>query len=323
MDHYLKAGFLLLSASLLTACQYESHSEKVWTHDEAGLFSASFSKDGTLALVAASGAPAHLIDVNTDNHLHEWQHTDKNAGIIASAISANNKHAITAESNSLALWETKSGKIIGYWDFPTITDIAISDNGRRAVIGMESNKAYYFDLYHGRIIHTFYHDGVVNTVALSNNNQYALTGGNDQYANLWDLKTGERAQQWRQNFKIYNVALSDDGRYALSNASLGKARLWDTLSGKMLSQLPMRYMTISASTFSPDGSTILTGRPNQRIDLWDVKTGTLLNTWLQPKGALWGNTAAAIIALSFSADGQYFFSEASNGIAQKWKVTKK
>jgi len=188
---------------------------------------------------------------------------------------------------------------------------------------MESNKAYYFDLYHGKIIYTFPHDGFVNTVALSNNNQYAITGGNDQYANLWNLKTGELVHKWRQNFKIYNVALSDDGRYALSNASLGKARLWDTQSGEMLSQLPMRYMTISASTFSPDGETLLTGRPNQRIDLWDVKSGDLLQTWLQPKGALWGNTAAAIIALAFSKDGLYFYSEASNGIAQKWKVNRK
>lgn len=187
---------------------------------------------------------------------------------------------------------------------------------------MDAHKTYYFDLYHGRIIHTFKHDDTINTVALSDNGQYALTGSSDQYAILWDLKTGKVVQQWRHNFKIYNVALSDDGRYAMTNASLGKARLWDTQTGEMLSQLPMRYMTISASAFSPKGDTLLTGRPNQRIDLWDVKTGELLNTWLQPKGVLWGNTAAAIIALAFSADGQFIYSEASSGTAQKWQVHK-
>jgi WD40 repeat protein len=323
MNCFLKNTLFSALLLSLTACQFESTSEKTWVHDEKGLFDASFSKDGKLALVATLGQPARLIDMATNKPLHEWKHTDDNKGIIASAISANNKFAITAESTSLALWETKSGKIIGYWDFPIITDIAISDNGLRAIIGMEKNMAYYFDLYHGKIIHTFDHGGFVNTVALSNNNQYAITGGNDQYAKLWDLKTGELKHKWRQNFKIYDVAISDDGRYAMSNASLGKSRLWDTQTGEMLSQLPMRYMTISASVFSPDGKTLLTGRPNQRIDLWDVKTGELLNTWLQPKGFLWGNTAAAIIALAFSADGQFFFSEASDGTAKMWKVSRK
>ncbi|OUR87743.1 hypothetical protein A9Q85_04140 [Cycloclasticus sp. 44_32_T64] len=323
MSRLLKSIYLLSIALLLSACQYESVPEQTWEHDKAGLLAASFSKDGSLALVSITGGVAQLIKVVTNKVLHQWQHTDSNDGIIASAISANNQFAITAESNSLALWEIKSGKIIGYWDFPTITDISLSANGRRAVIGMASNKAYYFDLYHGRIIHTFKHDGIINTVALSNNGQYALTGGNDQYAKLWSLETGELTQRWRQNFKIYNVALSDDGRYAMSNASLGKTRLWDTKTGERLSQLPMRYMTVSASVFSPDSQTLLTGRPNQRIDLWDVKTGDLIRTWMPAKDFVWGNDAAAIVALAFSRNGRNIFSEASSGIAQKWTIAKK
>lgn len=323
MSHSLKTVCLTSLIILLQACQYESNPEQKWVHDEAGLLNASLSKDGSLALVSITNGVAQLINVTTNKVLHRWQHTDSNKGIIASSISTNNKFAITAESNSLALWETKSGKIIGYWDFPTITDIAISANGQHALIGMESNKAYYFDLYHGKIIYTFQHDGFINTVALSNNGQFAITGANDQYAKLWNLKSGTLAQQWRQNFKIFNVALSDDGRYAMSNASLGKTRLWDTKTGDRLSQLPMRYMTVSASKFSPNSQNLLTGRPNQRIDLWDVKTGSLINTWMPKKDLIWGNDAAAIIALAFSSDGQYIFSEASSGIAQKWKITNK
>ena len=323
MSPFLKNIYLISLIFLLQACQYQTDVEQQWVHDKAGLLNASLSKDGSLALVSITNGVAQLIEVATNTVLHRWQHTDNNKGIIATAISANNKFAITAESNSLALWEVKSGKIIGYWDFPNITDIAISTNGQHALIGMESNKAYYFDLYYGKIIYSFKHNGFVNTVALSHNGRYAITGANDQYAKLWDLKTGELTQQWRQNFKIFNVALSDDGRYAMSNASLGKTKLWDTETGDKLSQLPMRYMTVSASQFSADSQHLLTGRPNQRIDLWDVKTGSLLNTWMPKKDIIWGNEAAAIIALAFSSDGQYIYSETSSGIAQKWKITNK
>ena len=188
---------------------------------------------------------------------------------------------------------------------------------------MEAGKAYYFDLYHGRIIHTFTHDGVINTVALSKNGQFAITGGNDHLAKLWDLKTGQLIQQWKQNFKIYKVALSDNGQYAMSNASLGKTRLWSTQTGQKISQLPMRYMTVSAAVFSPDSTTLLTGRPNQRIDLWDITSGKLLNTWVPQKKHFWRPDTAAIIALAFSADGRYFFSETSSGIAQQWALREK
>ncbi|MFT6624673.1 MAG: WD40 repeat protein [Cycloclasticus sp.] len=323
MTKFTQLLTLIYFLILLSACQYESVAEQTWTHSEKGLFTASYSKDGQYVLVAATGGPAHLIETSSNTPLHQWQHTESNDGIIASAISANNKFAITAEKNSLALWETVSGKIIGYWGFPTITDIAISADGKRALISMENNEAYYFDLYFGKVIYTFEHDGIINTVALSNNGEYALTGGNDHHAKLWNLKTGQVTQQWSHSFKVFKVALSDNGRYAMTNASLRKTRLWDTQTGVLLSQLPMRYMTVSAGVFSPDSESLLTGRPNQRIDLWDVKTGELLNTWLPQQRNFWLHETAVIIALAFSSDGLSFFSEATNGSAQKWKISKK
>ena len=320
MKWLLKSSIIILIPFSLIACQSEKVSDKTWVHDEKGLFTASFSNDAKYALVAATGGPARLINVASNQVKHQWQHTDSNDGIIASAISANNKFALTAEIGSLALWEINSGKIIGYWDFPRISDLALSDDGTHALIGMENNQAYYFDLYYGKIVHTFDHDGSINTVALSANKQYAITGGNEHQAKLWDLKTGELKQQWSHTFKIYKVALSADGAYAMSNASLGKSRIWDTQSGELVSQLPMRYMTVSAARFSPDGKKLLTGRPNQRIDLWNVKNGELLNTWLPEQRNLWKSDTAAIIALAFSTDGRFFYSETSAGIAQRWRV---
>tara|TARA_R110002096_G_scaffold194791_4_gene377161 strand:- start:4644 stop:5615 length:972 start_codon:yes stop_codon:yes gene_type:complete len=322
MNFLITRLFFICLIVTLAACQSESVPNKTWTHSEQGLFTASLSNDASLALVASTEGPAKLINTLSNKTLHQWQHTDVNDGIIATAISANKKFAITAEKNSLALWQINNGKIIGLWDFPNITDLAISFDGKRALIAMEDNQAYYFDLYHGKIIHTFNHAGVVNSVALSNNGQFALTGGNDHQAKLWSLKTGELAQQWTHSFKIYKVALSEDGKYAMSNASLGKTRLWDTQTGDQLSELPMRYMTVTAGTFSPDGNSLLTGRPNQRIDLWDVKSGQLLHTWSVKKHLLWRPKTAAIIALSFAKDGQYFLSESSAGTANQWNVPK-
>jgi WD40 repeat protein len=308
--------------TVLAGCENGAPAINTWTHDERGLFTAALSKDGQFAVVAAINSPAKLINVSSNNVIHHWQHTDSNDGIISAAISGNNKYAITAEPNSLALWEVGSGKIIGYWDFPTITDLAIDEKGRYALIGLGNNKAYYFDLFFGKIIQTFEHEDAINSVALSKNGEFAITGGLAHKAKLWHLDTGKLAHEWSHNFKIYKVALSDDGKYAMSNASLGKTRIWETRSGEMISQLPMRYMTVSAGVFSPSSTKLLTGRPNQRIDIWDIKTGELLQTATPERRNFWRPDAAAIIALAFSSDGRSFYSETSSGIAQEWAVSK-
>jgi len=316
---YLNLCLIIVSLVAVTACQ-DNTAQHTWEHDKAGLLTATFSKDGQYALISTINKPARLIDVASNKVLHQWQHTDSNEGIIHTAMSADNKLAVTAQENSLALWEIPSGKITGYWDFPSITDIVLDKTGRHALIGLDNHKAYYFDIYYGKILHTFEHEDSINTVALSGNGELAITGDLAGHVKLWQLPDGQLTQQWQHNFKIYKVALSDDGQYAMSNASLGKTRLWNTQTGTMLSQLPMRYMTVSAATFSPDSQSLLTGRPNQRIDIWDVKTGELKRTWYPTRKNFWQADASAIIALAYSADGKSFFSERSNGVAQKWLI---
>lgn len=318
----LKQTLSLIFIFFLAGCQQESDAIKTWAFDKEGVFTSTLSNHGKYVLIASTQGAARLINIEKNEPLHEWQHTDSNNGMIATAISGNNKFALTAEKESLALWETESGKIIGYWSFPNINAVAISNNGTRAIIGMESGEAYYFDLYYGKILQTFNHEGMINTVALSEENDLAITGGNDHLAKLWSLSTGELTQEWRHHFKIYKVNLSDDGNVAMSNDSLGKTRLWNTKNGQQISELPMRYMTVSASDFSPDAKTLLTGRPNQRIDLWDVKTGQLLKTWIPQKRYFWRPDTAAIISLQFNETGTQFYSSASSGITQKWSVKK-
>lgn len=311
---------LCLLLAITAGCQLNDTAEQQWTHDETGLFTAAFSINGQYEIVAPTRGPARLIDVANNRALYQWQHTDQNDGIVAAAIADNLQYAITAESESLALWRMRDGKIIGYWDFPAITDLAISGNGKYALVGMEDNKAYFFDLFKGRIIYTFEHDGRINSVAMASRAPLAITGGSGHLAKLWDLNSGQMLRSWDHPFKVYKVALSDDGSLAMTNASMNKTRIWNTGSGELLHTLPMRYMTVTAAQFSSNNQLLATGRPNYRVDLWDLKTGQLKNMWTPKKKHFWRPDSAAIIDLSFEAGEKTIISEASNGLAHRWRI---
>jgi len=304
----------------LAGCQWTNSPETSWTHDETGVFSAAFSNHGQYVIVAPTKGPAKFIEVANNRVIHQWQHSDQNDGIIAAAIADNLRYAITAEKNSLALWRIKDGKALGFWDFPAITDLAISASGAFAMIGMENGKAYYFDLFNGRIVYTFKHEGRINSVALARSKALAMTGGSAHLAKLWDLRTGRLIRQWDHPFKVYKVLLSDDGSLAMTNASMNKTRLWNTQTGALLGELDMRFMTVSAGRFSADNRYLATGRPNYQVDLWDLQSITLKKRWAPDKKFFWRPDSAAIIGLAFEADGRSLVSEASNGQAHRWRI---
>jgi len=64
---------------------------------------------------------------------------------------------------------------------------------------------------------------------------------------------------------------------------------------------------------------LLIGHTNQRIELWKVNSGKLLQFWRPKKEAYWHPTAATILSLEFTANNKKFYSIASNGFVQKWR----
>ena len=137
--------------------------------------------------------------------MYSLQHENGgDGGIIDAAFSDDGAVLVTIEQNSIARWAVASGRLTGYWQWPRLTSVAISADGRYALIGSKDNQAVYFDLVAGRMRYVFAHHEKVNSVALSRDGRYALTGSDDWHASLWDLSNG--AHRWAMNLE-YKVAL--------------------------------------------------------------------------------------------------------------------
>ncbi len=316
--------FLLLPIAALSGCSDKGKELKHWLHEDTGLYGAAISDDSRYLLTGSIGGYGRVWDVDQGKVLYSVQHeSNDEGGIIAADFSADNQYLVTIEQQSIARWRVSNGKLVGYWSWQDLRDVAISANGRYALIGMKANQAIYFDMQEGKMVYVFPHHEKINSVALSRDGRFALTGSDDWHASLWDLKTGKYIWARNMQYKIAHVELSDDGQLAFANASVGQARIYSTnKEGDLVSELDIksRGMTVVSADFSDDGSLLATGRASRGIDIWDIKTGKCLKTWLPKVKHLVQPDSATILDLKISADNSQLLSESSAGIGQLWSL---
>jgi WD40 repeat protein len=320
------ARFPLLGALLvlLFACSDKGNELRNWLHEDTGSYASVISDDGKYLLTGAIGGYGRVWDVDKGEVRYSVQHEDSDeGGIVAAEFSQDGLYLVTIEQQSIARWRVSSGKLVGYWQWPDLRDVAISANGRYALIGMKASQAIYFDMQAGKMVYVFPHHEKITSVALSADGRFALTGADDWHASLWNLANGEYIWSKNMEYKIAHVELSDDGELAFANASVGKARIFQTdAGGSLVSTLDIkpRGLTVVSADFSDDGTLLATGRAARGIDIWDVKSGKNLRHWLPEVKHKVQPDAATILDLKLLADNTQLLSESSTGIGQLWSI---
>jgi WD40 repeat protein len=308
--------------TLLGACSDNKVALKTVIHADIGSYSAAISSDLNYLMTGAIGGFGRLWDLSENKVLFSLQHQDNDGGgIVAAAFSARSEILVTMEQQSLARWRVPSGKLIGYWSWPNLTDIDVSADGRYALIGSKDNQAVYFDMQEGKMIYVFPHHEKVTSVSLSKDGRYALTGSNDWHASLWDLKNGEYLWSKNMKYKISLVALSDDGEFALANAFIGETHIYNTRgTGDLIATLKDKKMTLVSVDFSDNGRILAAGRASKAIDIWDVITGKRIETWRPKVKHLVQPDSATILDLKLDENTKTLISESSTGIGQSWAL---
>ncbi len=312
--------FILTLGLILLGCDTGSKPEQIWVPETEGILSAAVSNTGKYVLLGIDSGKANVWDISKKKQslLHSWQHQEGEAGGIKLVdLSYNDNFALTAEENSLAWWDVKAGKILGFWRLEGIKSIAISKDGQSAVVGLR-NQAQYFSLKSSQPVFQLKHPDFIKTVALSDDGRYAITGSDNAEAKLWSLKNGKLLHTWKYRNKLFSVALSADGEYAMANAVYGETNVWNTKSGKLIKKIPPNRVTISAAEFNSSGKKLVTARVTQRIDLWIPQTGKLLNSWRPKKNNNWRPSSANILEIKFTNKDKSIISVTSNGIVQRW-----
>lgn len=291
-----------------------------------GILSVSLSEDGGHLLVGSVFEGGSLWRTRDRERLYDWNHqAGEQSTLYSSAFSPDGQWAASATSHTIVLWSLPSGQAARFWNAPAeVLDMALTPQANYALLGLVDGTAVLFDIKRGGVRRTLRHQNRVRKVDLTQDGRLAITGSEDYTAVVWELESGKPLHRFEHSEEVQMVALSDDGRYALTAAKYDSAVVWELASGRKLGQIPLagslmkRGLRFTATRFSPDGSQLLTGRPDETVQLWDVQGLKELKSWRLPKRDSWQPTGAAVLAVAFGEAGEYW-AVASNGFVHQLK----
>ena len=320
-----RSAFATLLLLTLTACSQDNTPSRSFEVASKGAQGAALSEDGRWAAIGAIHQGGSLWRTNDGERLFNWNHKqDEKTTIVAVDFSPDGQWALTADPHTLVLWNLENGRAARFWSAPgDVLSVALSPGGRFALLGMSDHTAVIFDVVRGGIRRTFHHQNRVRSVDFNADASLAITGSEDFSAVVWDVASGKELQRIQHQDDVQMVRLSADGSRALSAAKYDKALVWSTRTGKALGEVPLRSellrrgMRFTAARFSDDGRQLLTGRPDQVVQLWDTDKMTQLARWRLPKRDAWKPTSAAVLAVGYDKQPGRYFAVASNGFVHR------
>ncbi len=157
-------------------------------------------------------------------------------------------------------------------DQSSITGVAFSPDGRRALTGSWYTVAQLWDAQSGAEIRRLKHEEWVTGVAFSPDGRRILTGSLDKTARIWIAETGAEILRLPHENLVESVAFGPDGRRVLTGSWDGVARIWDLGSGEEIRRLTQGGV-IRSVAFSPDGRRVVIGSSDKTARIWSVETG--------------------------------------------------
>lgn len=315
----VRSFFLFVWIALACGC---SAPEREWQTTIEGALSASLSPDGQYALIGSMENGGALWRLQDNALLYNWNHASGGfSRLTASTFSRDSRYALTAEPERFVLWDVNTGQALGFWPSKAgILSLALSNEGRYALIGQDDYSAILIDTRNGSLLQTLNHSDDVNTVAISADGRIGATGSEDGIVKVWNLENGEVTFAYKLGDDVSAVALNDDGSLVFGTLYYGKGKIWRTESGEMVSEIGHNRTTITCARFSDDNKSLLTGFTTRRLVLWDVNSGDSLQNWRADPPLFWRPSGLVVEDVAFASDGDSVLNTFSNGSIYQWAL---
>ena len=207
-------------------------------------------------------------------------------------------------------------------NFP-INSVAITGDGKRAIIGGYYKGLKFLNIDRGKTIHNLEgHKDTIYSVAISPDGKFALSGSTDNTLKYWDLEKGneiftainQSGGKLRYQNTINNVAFFPGGNKAITGDYNCEVKIWDLAKKDVIKSIRKNREKVTAVAISPDEKYALSGDEDNTIILWDINTEKIIRE-------LYGHRDK-IKALAFSPDGNYALSGGESQLIL-WDIKKK
>ena len=241
-------------------------------HDN-DVLAVAFSQDGDLL---ASGGRDGLIRLWSVGTGEEVGQLDGHSFAVTSLAFSDDGATLLSgsEDHTAIAWDLVTGEpgrqIAGRPDYPPLTSVAVSADGRMALLGGHDGEAWLFDMKKGRLHRSFPHGDDAVAVALSDDASRVFVGGTDGRATLWDASSGQLLLTIdRTGGDVRSVAISDDGATLFLGSGNGTARVVDAADGTELRRLGEPGRKVAAVAFSPVSQRVVLAT-GEEVWGWDV-----------------------------------------------------
>ena len=283
------------------------------------IYGARFSPDGTI-LAVNSSAGIQIWDTATRAAVGSLSGGSSALAFSPDGTTLASGSTWTNEAN-LKLWNVAGRTLIatlpGHTGGPTgIHSVAFSPSGDTLASGSGDQTIKLWDVSNQSLIATLTgHTSHVFSVAYSSDGTLA-SGSRDGTVKLWDAATQTNTATLTGNTgRVLDVAFSPDG--TILAASTDQAMLlWEVATSKNTATIQGH----GKASFTPDGSTLVTGAGLGEIVLWDVETAKSIAELGHPDRL--EDASGFGINGVFSPDGSLLASVGLNGIelwdASEW-----
>lgn len=327
----MSALSLVLLTFALIGCDRPQEPSAQTLVANGGIAAGALDDRGEYAIVGSLHHGISFWRTTDQERLYDWKHANSgDTTLVAADFSPGGDWAITAEQNTLVLWNATTGEAPRYWQAPAdILAVQLSQEGNLAVLGLSDSTAVIFDIRRGGVLHTLQHDNPVNSVALDDAASIAVTGSEDRTAVTWDLRTSKKLASMRHDEGVQLVAISPDGGLVLSVSKYDKAVIWQSQSGNVITEMPLRAgrlkrgLRFTSARFSADNQFLVTGQTDQTIVLWRLNDLKNPISWKIGTRRLWKPNGASILDVAFTSDPTTLRALASNGFLYEVKISEK
>jgi WD40 repeat protein len=300
---------------------------KIWDASTGQLLNTLKGHNKSIKHMALSSNNKIIASGGEDGYIKIWEistgkllnilvgHTDWITCIAFSPSSDGQIIASGSWDQTIKLWDGFSGILLNTLDGQTgwVSCLAFSSNGQIIVSGHFNGNIKIWNTTTGRLLNTLisYGQSTMCWCLAFSPNGHKFVSCDFNFIKIWCASSGQLLNSWiGHTLHITSVTFSPDGRMVASSSWDSSVKLWD-VSGIVPGSQPKLLHTITKShnvlsvAFSPaigdfgytDRQFIACMCVRGKIDLWDVFTGKLSNTFINHT-----NSAHCVILSGFIYD---------------------